>query len=563
MNVEQNPMKATLTFLIVILFEISNAQSPTWERVKDEGGIDFDSGQGIATDALGNVYLLGSFYGYPITFGTTTLLNKGRDDVFLTKYDASGNIIWAKSAGSNSMDYPSAITIDALGDIYITGEYWGDSITFGNKTLRNVSGSCSPGYGCPDIFIAKYNPSGSVVWAKSAGGNSHDGGYGIAIDNNGYVYVVGSFYSPSINFDSLTLTNAGGENGFIAKYDLSGNALWVKRIGGSVYDASGSISFDALNNFYVVGTFTSPFINIGSTTLTNVNTDSTADIFIAKFDTNGNAIWAKSAGGSDNDYAAGIGVDKKGNINFAGSFASRFINFDIITLTNIGTFDEDIFITKYDSSGKVVWAKSAGGNYGDHCYCVASDTLGNVYIGGDFWSDSIAFDNIILKNKSVGNGPNIIVAKYDTIGNVVWAKCAGGKLDDRAFGINTDDNGETYLTGWFGSDSISFDNIILKNKGGYDIFFAKLSATVGTEESKTDNSCLIVYPNPSQDIINIRLNKNVIKGEMNIFNMLGEKIYSEPFSGKENKVYYKLNQGIYLVQIVNGNEVCTVKIARE
>src|ERR1017187_7026276 len=129
---EVKKLKIILTFFIFLIIEISKAKTPGWQRVKGEGEISLDEGSDVATDALGNLYLAGSFDSESLTFGTTILSNKGESDIFLTKYDTYGNIIWAVSAGSKDVEWSERIAVDAAGNIYLTGEFWGPTIVFGN-----------------------------------------------------------------------------------------------------------------------------------------------------------------------------------------------------------------------------------------------------------------------------------------------------------------------------------------------------------------------------------------------------------------------------------------------
>lgn len=132
------------------------------------GGGNSDSGQGILIDVSGNVLLTGIFTSPSITFGNTTKTNLGQNDIFLVKYDASGNILWAKFSGGLSSDIISDISTDASSNIVVTGYFLSSSITFGKTTLTKT--------GSAAIFVAKYDASGNLLWAKSEGGTSEDMG---------------------------------------------------------------------------------------------------------------------------------------------------------------------------------------------------------------------------------------------------------------------------------------------------------------------------------------------------------------------------------------------------
>src|ERR1022692_4879088 len=186
--------------------------------------------------------------------------------------------LWAEKAAGVADEQGNSIAVDSSGNSYVTGYFNSTTITFGSTTLTTAGGY--------DIFIAKYNANGNVVWAKRAGGSGDEGGYGIAVDGSGNSYVTGYFNSSSITFDTITLTGAGGNDMFIAKYDSSGNVMWAKSAGGSNNDIGNGIAVNSSGISYITGNFTSSSITFGSTTLTNASND-TSDIFIAKYDANG------------------------------------------------------------------------------------------------------------------------------------------------------------------------------------------------------------------------------------------------------------------------------------
>ena len=144
---------------------------------KAAGGTGTDEPYGIATDATGNIYITGNFGSSSITFGTVTLTSPG---FFLTKYDANGNVLWAKSAGGSAYSNSgNAVATDASGNVFVTGSF-PSSLSFGTTTLTNTDN--------PDIFIVKYDASGTVLWARgstSSSGGDYSYGGGIATDANG------------------------------------------------------------------------------------------------------------------------------------------------------------------------------------------------------------------------------------------------------------------------------------------------------------------------------------------------------------------------------------------
>jgi hypothetical protein len=165
-------------------------------------------------DAAGKPYVTGYFKSPTITFGSFTLTNTGSEDLFLVKYDASGNVLWAKSAIGTESDYGFSVAVDAAGNPYLGGVFGSPTINFGSITLTNTSGG--------DMFLVKYDTGGNALWAKCTGGPAIAVAMSIAVDASGNPYVAGEFGSPTINFGSTTLTSAGSYDMFLAKLESSG-----------------------------------------------------------------------------------------------------------------------------------------------------------------------------------------------------------------------------------------------------------------------------------------------------------------------------------------------------
>jgi len=177
-----------------------------WLWAKQSGGTNSVVGNSIAVDSIRNSYVTGYFWG-SATFGTTTLTSSGYEDIFIAKLDINGNWLWAKKAGGTYWDYGYSITVDANGNSYVTGIFYGNA-TFGTTILT------SSGY--YDIFVAKLDSNGNWLWAKKAGGTSWDYGCGIAVDANGNSYITG-YFDDSVTFGTTTLISSGDYDIFVAK----------------------------------------------------------------------------------------------------------------------------------------------------------------------------------------------------------------------------------------------------------------------------------------------------------------------------------------------------------
>ena len=327
-------------------------------------------------------------------------------------------LIWAKRAGGGSHDSGSDIVVVASGNSYVTGDFHG-SITFeageANETLLNSAGSF-------DIFMAKYDADGMLLWAKQDGGSDVDQGFSIATDASGDSYITGIFEGVATfgagEANETTLTSAGSRDIFIARYNTNGMLLWAKRAGGVNSNDHGlNIVVDPSGNSYVTGFFNaSATFGAGETNETSLSSAGSFDIFMAKYDSDGLLLWAKRAGGGSSDFGDGIGLDASGNSYVTGSFEES-VTFGAgeaneTALTGAGA--SDIFMAKYDDDGLLLWAKRAGGGFGDFGAAgIGLDASGNSYATGQF-SGSATFgaDEANETVLTSAGASDIFVAKY-------------------------------------------------------------------------------------------------------------------------------------------------------
>jgi tRNA A-37 threonylcarbamoyl transferase component Bud32 len=332
------------------------------------GGENFDFGNGIEVASDGSVYVTGSFSG-TANFGSQSITSYGSNwetDIFLAKYDPNGNLQWVVQAGGTNSDYGNGITVDKDGYVYITGVFSGTA-TFHTTNITS--------YGYHDIFIAKYDNNGQFQWVVHAGGGSTRDG--IAASNDGYIYLTGSFretatFSGLDNSITENITAYGGEDVFIAKYDTSGNFYWVNHAGGqNGYDSGNSIAVGNDGSIFIVGTFSGQ-VKFGSKNYISFSNNGRNDIYLAKYSSSGNFQWLVQTGGpyQVSGSATGVTVDDYGNIYVSGCFGGS-TTFGTISGAGIAVVayglegTDDIFVCKYDPTGKIVWVTNAGGGKND------------------------------------------------------------------------------------------------------------------------------------------------------------------------------------------------------
>jgi hypothetical protein len=387
------------------------------------GGSGYDFGKSVATDSAGNIYVIGNFQSSSISFGASALTSAGAEDIFVAKFNSSGVIQYEFRLGSTGSDQGYGIVTDGTGYFYITGSYNG-TINFGSTSLTSMGGS--------DVFVAKYNLAGTFQWAKSAGGTSAESPGAICLDASGNPIVTGIFYSSNIYFGSVMVSNIAVTNYqlFTAKYDSSGSFLWAKACGGSASEVPYSITTDLNSNVYVSGYMSSTF-SFGTSTLT---TNGGADIFIAKYSSTGTEVWAKNFGGSGTEDAYAVRTDENNDVYIAGDIGSTGINFGSTVLNTTGT-GRDIFIAKLTSQGNEIWATSVGGTAQEYAFAMNIDRGGSVIIAGTFASPSLSFGtsviypaatyDVYVAKMSALIPPDICMVTVDSLSNynlIYWDK---------------------------------------------------------------------------------------------------------------------------------------------
>jgi len=219
--------------------------------------------------------------------------------------------------------FGGSVAADASGNAYVTGIYSG-TITIGSTELSTR--------GSMDIFLAKFDPQGNPVWARSAGGTGHDTPRQIAVDAAGNCFLTGVF-NGTATFGSVGIVSAGYTDGFLAKYDAKGECAWVVTIGGRFDDGVSGVCVDARGNSVLVGTFTDAFI-LGNGQL--IAPAGGSDFLAMKFDANGACLWAIQGGGAGDDGGSGASVDSSGNVYVIGSFSGS-VRIGSDALTSDGT----------------------------------------------------------------------------------------------------------------------------------------------------------------------------------------------------------------------------------
>ena len=366
---------------------------------------------------------------------------------------------FAISFGGTFGDFPSNVVVDSLGNAYIVGDF---------KTTVNFGSGNITSSGANDIFIAKFDSTGSLEWVKTYGDNSFDRGLDIAIDSSDNIYITG-YFKNTVNFGggNVTVTDpsSGGSDLFVLKLNSSGEFQWVYTAGGWNNDNGKGIDVDSSGNVYISGIFKDT-VNFGGG---NITSNGNFDIFVLKLNSSGEFQWVYTAGGSGNDQAYPISVDTNGNVLVAGYF-SNTANFTPNSCTSNGS--TDIFVLKLNTSGSLNFLNCYGSTSVDYPWGVDFDSAGNAYITGGF-SNTVDFGG---GNITSAGSQDIFVLKLNSSGVFQWVYKVGDSNTDFGWALETDSSNNSYITGYF-QDTVNFGGGNITSAGNKDVFVLKLNSS--------------------------------------------------------------------------------------
>lgn len=364
---------------------------------------------------------------------------------------------WVRQVGGITNDYSNCVAVDASNNVYISGSFQG-SVNFGITNYSTSNG------GDADMWLARFDATGTLQWVKRGGGTGSDAGYGVGVDGSGNVYLA-SWFSGTAMFDGLQLVSAGVRDIALCKYDQAGNILWARRAGGSYDDIPLRMAVSTSGDSFITGFFRG-VADFGSVTITNTaNLTNKADMFLAKYDASGNVAWVAHGGSTGDDVSYDVALDTAGNAYVAGYFQGSATFSDTVVSSHGGS---DIFVSKYDTNGALVWIKTAGGSLTDLGRGIAVDSAANIFVTGNFQGTATFGTNTFTSHGS----DDIFLAKYDSSGNLLWAKQIGGVGDDIGWKTTTDASGAVYVLANFQS-TINFGSTNLTALGNTDMFIAK------------------------------------------------------------------------------------------
>jgi hypothetical protein len=472
-----------LIWLLCWLPSLALAQLPTLTAAWRVGASGYEQGFEVSVDIPGHVVVVGYFEAtvdFDPGAATQNRTSAGMHDIFVAKYTTAGAFEWAFRIGGVGYDQATGVDVDASGNVFVSGYFTG-SVDFdpGAGTTSLNAGSAD------DAFLAKYSPTGALLWAIKIGASGYDMSNNCSTDANGDVYITGHFvgtvdFNPSAS--TANLTSAGSMDMYLAKYSSAGAYLWAIRVGASGFndDSGYDIATFGSSDVYVTGLFSGTVdFDPGAGTVSRVGAGGN-DIFLLKLNSAGVFQWVYTGGNADTDESTGVDVDALGNVYLAGSFGMT-VDFDpgagVANLTSAGV--GDLFVAKYSAAGALTWVRQIGGVNNQHSWGMAVSPDGNTFFTG-FHQGTADFDpTASVYNVASAGSFDSYLASLDANGNFRFAFPIGAANLDVGYGVDVNDACEVAITGYFDGTADLDPQVTqanLTSTGGFDAYVAVYGA---------------------------------------------------------------------------------------
>ena len=422
------------------------------------GGSSNDNVRDIALDSDGNIVIVGS-YSNSINFGGANLTSSGGSDIYLAKFTAEGEHVWSTDLGSVANDSGQNLVIDSAGNVILVAGFTG-TVNLGDCGTYTSNGQ-------NDIIVVQFDSdTADCQWVQHFGGTANDLGYALALDSDNNLILAG-FFSGEMDIGEDHLTSQGLADIFLAKLDASdnGNPQWANNFGSNRYDVAYNVCVDSENNIIVTGMFQETMtFDGGEISLTS---QGKSDIFVAQFDSNGNAIWASQFGSSRSDYGRGLYIDSNDDIYLTGYFQQQ-INFGEDGDELQASDGYDIYIAKLNRNGHHIWSRTFAGTDADQGHAINVTTDGTLVLSG-FFSGQINFGGQDLLSAGEYDG---FLAFFKSDATHLYSESLGGVGSDKAVQIATGSDNSLVMTGTF-RNSATIAGTVINSSGDSDIFISK------------------------------------------------------------------------------------------
>jgi hypothetical protein len=391
---------------------------------------------------------------------------------------------WAGSIGGPNYESVSSMILDEDNNVLFTGAFSGTlDFDMGPGT------SFMTAVGAADLFVCKLDSTGALIWCRQMGGpNAGVSNPVMAISDDGELGIVGNFYG-SLDFDPgasvASATAAGSFDAFVLKLSANGDFIWSQRIGGGQWDEGSAVAFDHDGSVIVGGHIASAIAVDGAPSDFTLGFSGSTDVFLIKYDPNGNFIWAKSMGGYGNDQVSDIEIDENNEVYSTGYYHNGLADFDpgsdtlyLPEETGLTNF----FLIKMNSNGDLVWANGipAAADVVSISQCRGKSMKINA-------NNELVLTGIYLGTVDLDAGPGVaqfstiyedmFVMALDSEGNFLWAKPINGNDEVEGRSLDLGPGGDIYIAGYY-RGSVDFDpgvSVATSNtNGNYDIFILHL-----------------------------------------------------------------------------------------
>jgi len=571
----QMQMKTILLTGILMCINLLSSIGQNLDWAKRWGGSNEDVGKATCVDNNGNVYVTGYFMG-SVDFDPnvgTLYFTASQKDVFVSKFTASGDLIWTKTWGGSGNDEGCDIVVDENGNVYVTGKFSLTADFDPNAGTFFLTAADGGGQITSDVFLTKLDADGNFIWAKHWGGSGSDIGNSVAVDPNDGSIAVTGFVAGGVDYDpSAGVDYLSGNGSFISKFNSNGDYQWAKvfQSVGTFFGTSGSsIEIGEFGDVYSTGSFNGTVDFNPSGTSDQLAADYGYGAgYINKLGANGSykGTYVLVPLGSIHIDISGLALGENDNIYITGGYGG-VIDFspysDTLAIESFSPVDG--FVAKLDSNGVINWVSPIHGAGNSMFACsgnaIVVDSNQDVYIAGII-QDSVIFEmggaEFILDPGQYGQGENAFVAKYGPEGDFVWAAQVEGVNVDYGGGIAASDYSDVYSTGSFQgiADFDPSDNSFdLVSAGNHDVFLWKLrgdgTVTSVVEDYKPNFLC---YPNPTSGDLMVEINEADQTTYIKVWNAYGQRVKYQTFP---NQVRFPVSlpepAGMYLIEVGNSN----------
>lgn len=551
-------MKSACLTLFVFLFSfnLSTLYAQDFDWAIAAGSPGFEEVLALEITPTSEIVVAGAF-NLSVDFSpgpnTTFLHSNGINDLFVAKYDTSGNLIWAVSMGGTSYDIVNDLAIDAQGNIYITG-YFSGSVDFdpgpGTFSVQAQGGT--------DGFVAKLNASGDFQWVAPFQSNNNANGAGIAIDPTGNAIVTGSFegttdFSPG-NGNHI-FSAAGSYDFFVLQVDSTGNVNWVSVMTGPYAGFGSAVVANAAGDCFISGRFVQTVDFDPGPGVQQLTSAGSYDAFVMSLNTSGELKWVKSFSGEEQILGSALALDAQSNLYITGKFEDS-VDFDPgagVAMMHAPS-GGNAYIVKLSESGQYHWSAQLATPYESNGNSIDISAAGEVYTVGHF-SGALDFDPgpgqwTLQASSFLGNS---FVSKLDTAGNFIWGKSLGSPDGDESNAVKTDPFGNVFTGGAF-KGIMDFDpgsgTAYSTAEGDWDLYVHRMSSVtpLGLEDEIAESQFQL-FPNPTSGEVVLQAEKSLKDAHITVMNSLGQIVQSQSFNGFSERVTLPPSPGIYFLHV--------------